>query len=758
MANASVTITVDGFGPRTNGIDPETGDEIERLDLAPSLVEHAAFVTTLAERVARFASVRHASYVQLVRVDRPDADRLELVSNFTPGWRVSELLDESVAQGIPVDITVVISLMRQLLPAIALYGRHNREAAIGTLAVERLIVTPQGRLVIAEHAFGPALEKLNLGRDKLWRDLRIAMPQSAGLPRANQRGDAYAIGIIALSLLLGRPLTAGEFPPEFQVALENVNEHRDGQSSPLSTAFGNWLKRALQIDPKTAFQAPSEMQLAFESVLASDRAYVTTTAKVDEWIAAVGGPLEERKRPPQPEPPPPPPEPIYVAPPPEPEPTPEPILEPIAEPEEVIEISLDEPEPEPAPVARVEEDPIAAQIASYKPPVKPAAYQEIAMPEPEPEPEPVPEPVPEPEPEPVAEPEPEPVAYVAPPVVEEDPIAAQIASYKPKYVEPEPEPEPEPNPSRTVAEPVAEPEAVAEPEPEPALEPEPVRYEAPAAVYEPPPAAPVYAPPPLVYPPPRNEAPPPEPSYAAPQSYETPRAETPAYEAPTYQAPSYDAPSSEAPSSEAPSYEEPAAPEAPAPEAPQAPQATEYEDEDKPKASRMPLMAMGAVILLLLVVVGWLFLRPSDGGGMRAGDGELEVTSRPPGAKVLVDGKEHGVTPTTVQLPAGPHVLQVQVGKAEPRVIPLTITAGVRSLQYIELRDVAVTGSLSIKSEPSGARITIDGQPRGTTPATIANLSAGSHTVVLELGGRKSQAVKIEPGGTAQLVMPLPRK
>ena len=27
--------TVDGFGPRTNGIDPETGDEIERLDLAP---------------------------------------------------------------------------------------------------------------------------------------------------------------------------------------------------------------------------------------------------------------------------------------------------------------------------------------------------------------------------------------------------------------------------------------------------------------------------------------------------------------------------------------------------------------------------------------------------------------------------------------------------------------------------------------------------------------------------------------------------
>jgi len=107
VANAPLTLTLDGFGPRTNGIDPETGDEIERLDLAPLLVEQSAFVTTLAERVARLAAVRHASYVHLRRLDRPDADRLELISDFTPGWRLSELLDESSTSGIPVDITVV---------------------------------------------------------------------------------------------------------------------------------------------------------------------------------------------------------------------------------------------------------------------------------------------------------------------------------------------------------------------------------------------------------------------------------------------------------------------------------------------------------------------------------------------------------------------------------------------------------------------------------------------------------------------------
>ena len=198
--NAPVTMAIDGFGTRTTGIDSETGDEVELLDLSPELVEHSGFVTTLGERVARFATVRHASYVHMRRLDRPSADRLELVSDLTPGWRLSEMLGESAAANVPIDITVVIGLLRQLLPAVALYGRHNRDAAIGALAVERLIVTPQARLVIAEHAFGPALEKLNLGRDKLWRELRVTMPPSAGLPRVesarrrqrDRRGRAVA--------------------------------------------------------------------------------------------------------------------------------------------------------------------------------------------------------------------------------------------------------------------------------------------------------------------------------------------------------------------------------------------------------------------------------------------------------------------------------------------------------------------------------------------------------------------------------------
>jgi hypothetical protein len=669
VANAPVTITVDGFGPRTNGIDLETGDEIERLDLAPLLVEHSAFVTVLAERVARFAAVRHASYVHLRRLDRPDSDRLELISDFTPGWR----------------LTVVISLLRQLLPAVALFSRHNREAAIGTLAVERLIVTPQARLVIAEHAFGPALEKLNFGRDRLWRDLRIVMFDSDGLPRANQRSDAYATGVVALSLLMGRALTADEYPGQIESLLEGLNEHRDGRPSPLSPAFGNWLRRALQLDPKKAFQTPSEMQLAFEAVLASDRSYVTTTAKFEEWIANVGEPLETRKRPPAPEPPPPPPEPepepepiAIVA---EPEPDPQPLSASAREQSRELRrdhaeaASVREGGPEPEPVARAAEeaDPVAAQIASYKP-----TYQEALAPEPVSEPEP--------EPQPELEREPEPVEFLAPPVVEApDLLVAKIASFRPAAYEE----------LR-----VAEPEPVADVPPPAVEETEGVAEDA-------------------------NEE-------AAP-TYETVAEPMPLWNVP-------DA--------------------APAPErepAAVAVAATEYESPQPPARSKLPLVAAG-VIALLLVVIGWLWMSRGS-GGIREGEGELAVQSRPPGARVIVDGKDQGVTPTTVRLPAGPHVLEVQVGKAEPRVIPLTITAGVQTSQYIELRDVAVTGSLSIKSDPPGARVTIDGKPRGTTPATVPNLATGDHAVVLELGNRKAtQTVRIEPDSTAQVTISMPRR
>ena len=745
----------DGFGQRTTGVDSETGDQVELLEFGPAIVEHTGFVTALAERVARFASVRHASYVHLRRLDRPAADRLQLVSDLTPGWRLSELLEESTAADIPVDITVVIALLRQLLPAVALFGRHNRENAIGALSPHRLIVTPQARLVIAEHAFGPAIEKLNLGREKLWRDFRVSMPPSAGLPRANPRADANAIGVVALTLLLGRSLELDEFPAKLEGLVEGAQEHRDGQGSPLSASFKNWLKRALQFEVSSAFQSPSEAQLAFESVLASDRSYVTASSALANWVTEIGGTIDIKRKPAAP-PPPPKSQPQAEPAPPKSQPKAEsaPVImsssgvamesDAIAEPKpaeeaQEIEISLDELEPAPQSPARVE-------------------------PEPEPEPEPVeaaPEPEPEPEPE-VFKPAPRP-AFTRE-QLEEDPIARELLNYKPKYeaAAPPPPPPPPPPPSpppppppppppvqepEPVEEVVEEPEPVEEqpveePEPEPA--PAPDRSWAPAPQYpeQPAPAAQepprTYQPPPLVYPPPQARP----------------------YEEPQPQAEAYEETAAAAPAAYEPPQERVAPVAAPPPSPPPSRVAIEDDDEETRGPLRNPIvLGLVGVVVLLLAVVGWVLTRGGTGdGGMREGEGELVVQSRPEGAQVKIDGEVKGNTPLTVRLDAGAHVLEVQSGKSEPRVIPLMITAGVQTSQYVELQGVAKTGGVEIRSEPAGARITIDGRPRGTTPTTVSDLAPGDHTVVLEAGGRKvSQTVRIQAGTTAKLSVPMRR-
>jgi hypothetical protein len=123
---------------------------------------------------------------------------------------------------------------------------------------------------------------------------------------------------------------------------------------------------------------------------------------------------------------------------------------------------------------------------------------------------------------------------------------------------------------------------------------------------------------------------------------------------------------------------------------------------------------------------------------------------------VTIDDADRGVTPLTITLSPGPHVMQLRVGGGEPRVIPLAIRPGVQTAQYVELQGVATTGVLEVRSEPTHARVTIDGRERGSTPVTLRGLAPGEYQVVLERAGRTAtQMVRVDPGATAQLVVPI---
>jgi hypothetical protein len=168
---------------------------------------------------------------------------------------------------------------------------------------------------------------------------------------------------------------------------------------------------------------------------------------------------------------------------------------------------------------------------------------------------------------------------------------------------------------------------------------------------------------------------------------------------------------------------------------------------------------MLAVGLALLVLIGggmYAFQYFASPAPIGASVGTLIVDSNPPGAQVVVDGEPRGTTPANLTLKAGAHTLELR-GAGEPRVIPLMVAAGSQVSQYIELPKTGPSpGQLQVRSEPAGARISIDGQPRGVAPMTIGDLEPGEHEVVLESDlGSVRQKVVVEAGTTASLVVPL---
>lgn len=555
------TVFQDGFGERIPGVDHVSGEAVEQLSFVSSLAGAPAFAEAVGERVARLARVRHGMYARVRRVDRPSPAALVLFSDRVEGWRVADVLRVMERESLALDMSAVLVLLRQLIPAVALFSRHQRDAAIGTIGPERLLLTRQGRLVVAEYVLAPGLERLQYSRDRLWREFRVALPPTASPTRIPPSGDVVGIGVVALSLLLGRLLRDDEYLVSLGELVESVTELHAGERRKLSPGFAAWLARVLQFDEHHSLRSPQEAQIAFEEMLAKERSYVTASAHLELFIEKY--------------------------------------------------------------------EQITAPPAAPDPPV---AVRPVVV---------------------------EAAPVVAPPAAQEKPVASSDSGVR-----------------RSA--PVAV--AAAAPEPPPAAE-----VVARDAVT---PAAPVASPAPMLVP-------------------------------------------------EAATVDTPAVPAAAA------------------GWLRTAAAVLGALALGEAALIGWLLLRPPSSS---SSSGELVIHSRPVAARVSIDGEEKGITPYTTELSEGSHVLEVRVGKSEPRVIPVQIRGGVQSGIYVELQSVATVGGLEVRSAPASARVSVAGQYRGVTPLVVKDLPPGDHEVLLQTRNRQvKQTVRIEPGITSQLVVPLDR-
>lgn len=163
--------------------------------------------------------------------------------------------------------------------------------------------------------------------------------------------------------------------------------------------------------------------------------------------------------------------------------------------------------------------------------------------------------------------------------------------------------------------------------------------------------------------------------------------------------------------------------------------------------------------ILMLLTTGGAFAAKSYFAPAKpavVGRGTLAVTTTPAGASVVIDGQQRGRAPLTIELVEGEHVLQVGADGTS-KTIAFTIAPGAQVSQVIDLpKAVAATGQLQIRTEPSGAKVQVDGQRRGVSPLTVEGLLPGSHTVTVEgQFGPVNQEVTIESGVTAALVVPL---
>ncbi|MDA0578049.1 MAG: PEGA domain-containing protein [Verrucomicrobia bacterium] len=133
-----------------------------------------------------------------------------------------------------------------------------------------------------------------------------------------------------------------------------------------------------------------------------------------------------------------------------------------------------------------------------------------------------------------------------------------------------------------------------------------------------------------------------------------------------------------------------------------------------------------AALLLLALGATWLAVAADPPAPT-----VLHVSSEPPGAAVEIDGSPRGITPMHVPgIAEGEHlVILTKLGFDEHRK-SVRVNAGTR--QALDVKLEPARGLVLLDTVPTGARITIDGADRGTTPLLLSDLNFGRHRVQAE--------------------------
>jgi hypothetical protein len=258
LSSISASGLIDGLGRRVLAFDRETGVMLERLVLRPEL---AAFEAAIKERVDLLAAIDDERFARpgTVQRDRETGD-LAVVSEFVAGSRLSDIIESAEEAGLIPGVDVALGFLLEALPAISTF--HNVTGfAHGLIEPSRMLITPgAGQVVFLDPSFGSVVERLALSRHRLWTELGIAGAHAAGPVHLDPAGDISQLVLSAMMLVIGRRLREHEYPESLPSLLSEVLEVAQIRGSHLfATALHRLLERSLPLPGSRPFASADEL-------------------------------------------------------------------------------------------------------------------------------------------------------------------------------------------------------------------------------------------------------------------------------------------------------------------------------------------------------------------------------------------------------------------------------------------------------------------------------------------------------------------
>jgi hypothetical protein len=274
----------DEIGERVVVLDEADAPVLEVLRFRRTLTAIPGFEVALRRRIERLRHFSHPVFARTPTVEYVDQDRcLALASPYTPGRRLSSVL------GHAQDPALAASLVHQLVPALEALGTYDDGVGHGALTASRIVIAREGSPIVVEYVLGPALERLHLSATEMRADLNIPVPAvNAARHSIGGTTDCFQLALVALSMLLGRPLRRDESSDRLAQVLDEALPAANGESD-ITPGLRSWIERALQLNG------------GFESIAEAARAVPGVSAPAPEiaqrWRDLLGVPEDVREEP-----------------------------------------------------------------------------------------------------------------------------------------------------------------------------------------------------------------------------------------------------------------------------------------------------------------------------------------------------------------------------------------------------------------------------------------------------------------------------